>query len=87
MVSVHSKALHQLGLPKAKYSKDWRKVIMSDTERMLNELRAYDDYRLNLLAQAILQLNEKNDHEILDPTLEMRLYENFQYNFGEDYEE
>jgi hypothetical protein len=60
---------------------------MSDTERMLNELRAYDDYRLNLLAQAILQLNEKSNHEVLDPELAMRLYENFQYNFGEDYEE
>jgi hypothetical protein len=62
-------------------------IRMSDAERMLNELRAYDDYRLNLLAQAILQLNEKSNHELLDPTLEMRLYENFQYNFGEDYEE
>jgi hypothetical protein len=59
---------------------------MSDVERMLNELRAYDDYRLNLLAQAILQLNEGLNH-VLDPTLEMRLYDNFQYNFGEDYEE
>lgn len=59
---------------------------MSDTERMLNELRAYDDYRLNLLAQAIIQLNEGLNH-VLDPTLEMRLYDNFQYNFGEDYEE
>ena len=59
---------------------------MSDAERTLNELRAYDDYRLNLLAQAILQLNEGLNH-ILDPTLEMRLYDNFQYNFGEDYEE
>lgn len=60
---------------------------MSDTERMLNELRAYDDYRLNLLAQAILQLYEKSKYAILDPELATRLYENFQYNFGEDYEE
>lgn len=60
---------------------------MSDTERMLNELRAYDDYRLNLLARAILQLNNNFNHEILDPELEMRLYENFQYNFGEDFTE
>ena len=59
---------------------------MSDAERMLNVSRAYDDYRLNLLAQAILQLNEELNH-VLDPTLEMRLYDNFQYNFGEDYEE
>lgn len=59
---------------------------MSDAERTLNKLRAYDDYRLNLLAQAILQLNESLNH-ILDPTLEMRLYDNFQYNFGENYEE
>lgn len=61
-------------------------IRMSDAERTLNKLRAYDDYRLNLLAQAILQLNEGLNH-ILDPTLEMRLYDNFQYNFGEDYEE
>lgn len=60
---------------------------MNAIERMLNELIAYDDYRLNLLAQAILQLNEKSNHEILEPELEMRLYENFQYNFGEDFTE
>lgn len=60
---------------------------MSDTEKALNELREYDDYRLNLLAQAILQLSEKSKYCILEPELEKRLYENFQYNFGEDYEE
>lgn len=60
---------------------------MSDAERMLNELRAYDDYRLNLLSKAILQLNNNSNHVLLDPELEMRLYENFQYNFGEDYKE
>lgn len=60
---------------------------MSDTERMLNELIAYDDYRLNLLAQAIIQLYEKSKYAILDPELAARLYENFQYNFGEDYKE
>lgn len=60
---------------------------MSDTERMLNELRAYDDYRLNLLAQAILHLYETSKYAILDPELEKRLYENFQYNFGDDYKE
>lgn len=60
---------------------------MSDAERMLNELRAYDDYRLNLLAQAILQLNENSNRVLLDPELEMRLCENFQYNFGEDFTE
>lgn len=60
---------------------------MSDTEKALNELREYDDYRLNLLAQAILQLSEKSKYCILEPELEKRLHENFQYNFGEDYEE
>lgn len=60
---------------------------MSDVERMLNELIAYDDYRLNLLAQAILQMNKQANHTLLEPELEMRLYENFQYTFGEDYTE
>lgn len=57
------------------------------TDKTLNELREYDDYRLNLLARAILQLNERANHTLIDPELEMRLYENFQYNFGEDYTE
>lgn len=57
---------------------------MSDAEKALFELRAYDDYRLNLLAQAILQLYEKSKYAILDPELATRLYENFQYNFGEE---
>lgn len=60
---------------------------MSDAERKLDEAVAYNDYRLNLLAQAILQMNEQANHTLLEPELETRLYENFQYTFGEDYTE
>lgn len=60
---------------------------MSDAERKAEEAREYNDYRLSLLAQAILQVNEAANHTLLDPELETRLYENFQYTFGEDYTE
>ena len=60
---------------------------MSDAERKSVEAMAYNDYRLNLLAQAILQINAQANHPLLEPELEARLYENFQYTFGEDYTE
>ena len=60
---------------------------MSDAERKAEEAREYNDYRLSILAQAILQMNEAANHTLLDPELEMRLYDNFQYTFGEDYTE
>lgn len=46
----------------------------------------YDDYRINLLAKAIMQLNERAGH-VIDEELYMRLQENFQYHFNDKYEE
>lgn len=60
---------------------------MSDAEKALEESKEYDSYKLGLLAKAILQMNAQADHTLLEPELEMRLCENFQYNFGEDYTE
>lgn len=60
---------------------------MSDAEKAAEESKEYDSYRLGLLAAAILQMNEQANHTLLEPELEMRLYENFQYNFGEEYTE
>ena len=60
---------------------------MSDAEKALEESKEYDSYRLGLLATAILQMNEQANHTLLEPELELRLYENFQYNFGEEYTE
>lgn len=39
----------------------------------------YDDYRLNLLATAIQQLNERAGF-VIDKDLEKKLSENFQYD-------
>ena len=50
---------------------------MSDAERKSDEAMAYNDYRLNLLAQAILQINAQANHPLLEP----------EYTFGEDYTE
>ena len=44
----------------------------------------YDIYRLNLLAEAIKQLNERLGHP-LDEELSDRLDDNFQYNFDYNY--
>lgn len=60
---------------------------MSDAERKAEEAKEYNSYRLSLLAQAILQVNEAANYTLLDPALETRLRENFQYTFGEDYTE
>lgn len=47
-------------------------------------MNEYDTYRLNLLAKAVLQLNERLEHP-LDEELSDRLEDNFQYIFGNDY--
>lgn len=46
----------------------------------------YNVYRINLLAKAIKQLNERLGHP-LDEELSDRLEENFRYIFGDDYED
>lgn len=46
----------------------------------------YDDYRINLLAKAIMQLNERAGY-VIDEDLYMRLQDNFQYYFSDDYKE
>ena len=49
-------------------------------------MESYDDYRINLLAKAIMQLNERAGY-VIDEDLYMRLQDNFQYRFGDKYEE
>lgn len=49
-------------------------------------MEPYDVYRINLLAKAIMQLNERAGY-VIDEDLYMRLRDNFQYHFGDEYEE